>query len=60
MTTNNAICLSRIEAAHALGIGVSMLKILIARGDVQEIRIGRRSLIPRSEVERYVSERIRR
>jgi excisionase family DNA binding protein len=52
------VCLSRNEGAAALGLGRSTFAELIARGELQEIRIGRRSLIPLSEIDRFVRERL--
>lgn len=34
------------EAAEAIGIGRSMLYTLLGRGELQSVRVGRRTLIP--------------
>ena len=39
------LVVSRREATAILGIGLSSLKAILARGDVREVRIGRRSLV---------------
>ena len=54
MRTEDNLCLSRRAACETLGVGLSTLKNLIERGEVRQLRIGRRSLIPRSEIEKYV------
>lgn len=43
-----------IEACDLLGIGRSSLYELIASGVIQTVKIGRRTLIPHDELERYV------
>jgi excisionase family DNA binding protein len=42
------------EAAHVLGISVRTLETLIALGELKSVRVGRRRLIPRAELERFV------
>ncbi len=44
-----------LEAAFLLGISRSGLYDLLAEGALHRIKIGRRSLIPASEIERLVS-----
>lgn len=44
------------EAAHALGIGRTRTWQLVYQGRLKAVRIGRRTLIPRSELERFVRE----
>jgi excisionase family DNA binding protein len=56
--TNQELCLSRREACERLSCGLSTLKVLLGRGEIRELRIGRRSVIPASEIGRYVSERL--
>lgn len=51
------LCLSRAEACRTLGLSLSNVKALISRGELREIRVGRRSLIPRTELERFISVR---
>lgn len=41
------------EAAEALGIGRSNLYGLIATGEIKVVRLGRRTLVPRGQIERY-------
>lgn len=42
------------DAAAVLGIGRTTLYQLIASGEIQVIKIGRRTLIAQEELERYV------
>jgi len=41
------------EAARALGVSVRTLETLIALGELKSIRVGRRRLIPVTELERF-------
>lgn len=43
------------EAAQALSLGRTTVKKLIATGQLVSVRVGRRRLIPRSELETYVN-----
>ena len=52
------LVVSRGEAHRLLGVGLSTLKALLARGELRQIRVGRRSLIPRDELERYIATRL--
>ncbi|PYU19277.1 MAG: excisionase [Acidobacteria bacterium] len=47
------ILLSRQEASAALGVSTRTLDYLLARGKISSRRIGKRRLIPRTEVERF-------
>lgn len=49
------ICYRINEACHALGIGRTTLYALVRDGKLRLIRIGGRSLVPRSELERFES-----
>lgn len=42
------------EAAHALGIGTTKLRELIASGELGHLRVARRLLVPREELEAYI------
>jgi len=44
------------EAAQLLGIGRTRTWQLIYEGRLKAVRIGRRTLIPRAELERFVRE----
>ncbi len=55
--TMEPLLLGRKEAAAALGICLRMLDYMIARGDVSVRRVGRRVLIPRAELEKFVTTR---
>ncbi|MHB1549592.1 MAG: hypothetical protein ACYCX6_00125 [Vulcanimicrobiaceae bacterium] len=48
--------LSRGEVCIALGISISHLKLLLGRRALREVRLGRRSLIAASELQRFVDE----
>ncbi|MCI0722928.1 MAG: helix-turn-helix domain-containing protein [Acidobacteria bacterium] len=47
------LLIGRREAAEALGICLRTLDYMITRGQLVARRIGRRVLIPRSELERF-------
>jgi len=51
------LLLGRKEAAAALGICLRMLDYMIAQGEVAVRRVGRRVLIPRTELEKFASAR---
>ena len=56
----NALLLSPEQVAHILGIGRTFVFALIANGRLKSIKLGRRRLVPRAEVEAFVaSERDR-
>ena len=44
------------EAADALGISVSMLHKLVARGELNPTRVGRRCLFPVARLEAFLAE----
>lgn len=46
---------TRKEAAHSLGVCVRTLDYLIAKGDLETKRIGKKILIPREVLRRYAS-----
>ena len=58
LTANTRMCLSRRQACEQLAVGLSTLKDLLGRGELREIRIGRKSVIPLSEIERFLTERL--
>ena len=43
------------EAAHMLGLSVRYLRMLYVRGDIPIVRMGRRTLMRRSDVEAIVA-----
>ena len=47
---------SIVSAAKALGIGRSSLYALIAESKIHPVKIGRRTLIPNHELERFVED----
>ena len=50
------LLLSLNDAAKRLGIGYTKLKEVIAAGQLKRVRIGGRSLIAESEIQRYVAD----
>lgn len=46
------------EGAQVLGIGLTKFRELIAEGELRTIRVGRRLLVPRSEIEHYVERKL--
>jgi len=48
------LLLSKRNAASALGISVRTLETLIAVHELKSVRVGRRRMIPRSALERFV------
>ena len=52
-TSEPKILLTRHEAAGALSISVRTLDTLLARRELATRRVGRRRLIPRTELERF-------
>ncbi len=46
--------LSIPEACKGLGVGRSTFYEMVARGDVEVVRIGRRALVPVAAIEAYV------
>lgn len=44
------------EACNRIGVGRSRLYCMIRRGDIKAIKIGGRTLIPESELQRIVAE----
>ena len=50
------LLLTAEEAAQALGIGLTLLYALMARGDILSVKIGRRRLISVQALESYIAE----
>lgn len=46
------------EACRMLGIGRTLMYEMLDRGDLRSIRLGSRRLIPTSELQRIVTERM--
>ena len=44
------------EAAKVLGVSQAFVWQRVAKGDIKATRLGRRTLIPRAELERVVAE----
>ncbi len=47
---------SRDDACRILGISLSTLKLLIGKRSILEIGIGKRRMIPRSEIDRVIAD----
>lgn len=45
-----------VEAAHALGVSRSTIYILLAKGDVPSVRIGKSRRVPAEALRRYVEQ----
>lgn len=54
ITQPERLCLSPADAARALGIGRSTLFGLLARGEIKARKLGTRTLISATELNRYV------
>lgn len=46
------------SACHRLGIGRTKLYSLIAEGKIRPIKIGSRTLVPESELQRLINEQL--
>jgi excisionase family DNA binding protein len=55
MSGDTLLC-STEEAAQLLGIGRSQLFELLARSELESVKIGRRRLIPRDAIRAYVEQ----
>ncbi len=51
---NDRMLYSRKEAAETLSVSVRTLQSLIRGGRIRAKRVGRRTLIPKSELEKFV------
>jgi excisionase family DNA binding protein len=49
----NPALLSRSDAAQFLGLAVSSIDLLIARGELRARRLGRRVLVPHAELVKF-------
>lgn len=49
---------SIVDAARCIGVGRSTIYELIAAGKLRKFNIGKRALIPESEIKRFISERM--
>jgi hypothetical protein len=54
-SNENKLATSLPDGAHRLGVGLSTMKLLLARGDVQSVRIGRRRLVLISSLSDYLT-----
>jgi excisionase family DNA binding protein len=58
MDSNSTLANSITSAAQRLGIGRTLIYQLIDRGDLRAIKIGGRTLIPESELKRFLESRL--
>jgi excisionase family DNA binding protein len=60
MDTGNSVPLAHPipQACARIGVGRSTLFELIKSGDVSPIKVGRRTLIPESELQRFLAARV--
>jgi excisionase family DNA binding protein len=54
-TATDALVLSRSEAANALRVSLRMVDYLLASGALRGTRIGRRVVIAKSELDRFLN-----
>ena len=54
MKMGEPLLISKRDSAIALGISLRMVEILIAARELKSVRVGRRRLIPRCELEKFV------
>lgn len=50
--------MSRAEAAKALGVGTRLLDELIANGEVRAVHVGRRVVVPATELQGYLDRKL--
>jgi excisionase family DNA binding protein len=55
---SNVLASSVPEACRRIGIGRTMFYELVKHGDVRVIRIGSRTLVPESELQKLVASRL--
>lgn len=56
MTRDGAMVIDK--ATEFSGLGRTVLYAMIARGEIASIKIGKRRLIPKSELQRVLAERL--
>jgi excisionase family DNA binding protein len=54
ITLNNRIALSLQEVAESIGVSVPFLRLEIQRGKLKAAHAGRRVLVRRDEIDRYL------
>lgn len=57
MSTNPA-ALSTVQACQVLSLGKTKLFELLATGQIKGFNVGRKRLIPQSEIERFIAARM--
>lgn len=56
--TSDKAGLSLVEAAHYLGVSRAQLYRLLDSGDIRSFHIGRRRMVLRAHIDRYIQERL--
>jgi len=51
----NALLLSPQRCAELLGVGRSFVYVLLAKGQLESIKLGKRRLIPRAALEAFIA-----
>jgi excisionase family DNA binding protein len=59
-TSVTPLALSVKEAAQRLGVGPTLFGELLRAGDIIGVKVGRRTLIPESELQRFLREKLLR
>jgi excisionase family DNA binding protein len=52
---DGALALSVVDAAHAIGISRATLYVLLAQRKLKSVKIGKRRLVERVEIERFLA-----
>jgi excisionase family DNA binding protein len=52
---DGALALSVVDAAHAIGVSRATIYILFAQRKLKSVKIGKRRLVERAEVERFLA-----
>ena len=56
MQTNEILALSKRDAAKSLSLSIASIDRMLSRGAIRARKIGGRTLIPKSEIERILNE----
>lgn len=54
-TMEEKACLSVVDVAKTLSLGVTYTRRLINNGDIKSVRVGKRVLVPRQYLDEYLS-----
>jgi excisionase family DNA binding protein len=56
--SNGRVAIRVAEAAERLGLGKTVVRALVRDGSIRSFRVGRAVLIPVSELEQFVADRL--